>query len=59
MKGPCGFESGLDPNSIGSLDPDTQSGSGSRRAKMTQKNKKQLINFNFGSAGCSLMGDEG
>ncbi len=37
---------GLDPDSIRSVDPDLESGSGSRRAKMTQKNR---------SAGCSLL----
>jgi len=36
------FGSGLDPDSIGSLDPDpySESGSGSRRAKMTHKSRK-------------------
>jgi hypothetical protein len=35
----CGSRSGLDPDSIGSVDPDpdSESGSGSRRAKMTTK----------------------
>jgi hypothetical protein len=32
------------------------SGSGSRRAKMTPKNRKQLINLIFLSTGCSLWG---
>jgi hypothetical protein len=38
MTGQC-FGSGLDPNSIRSVDPnqDSESGFGSRRAKMTQK----------------------
>ncbi len=31
-------------------------GSGSKRAKMAQKNRKQLINFIFWSAGCSFEG---
>ena len=35
----CGSGSGLDPYSIGSVDPDSESGSGSRRAKMTHKTK--------------------
>jgi hypothetical protein len=39
------------PDSMGSLDPypdpDSQSGSGSRRGKMAQKNIKQFINFIF------------
>ncbi len=33
------------PNSIRSVDPDLESGSGSRRAKMTQKNRKKLRKF--------------
>jgi hypothetical protein len=41
----------LDPDSLGSLDPypdpDYESASGSRRAKMAQKNRKKLINFIF------------
>jgi hypothetical protein len=40
---PCFFQgcgSGLDPDSIGSVDPDSESGSGSRRAKMTHKRRK-------------------
>jgi hypothetical protein len=38
-----------DPNSMGSqgLDPDSQSGSESRRAKMTDKNRKKITNFSF------------
>jgi hypothetical protein len=32
------FGSGLDPDSIRSVDPDSESGSGSRRTKMTHKN---------------------
>ncbi len=39
--------SGLDPYSIGSVDPDPvpylESGSGSRRAKMTHKGRKKLV----------------
>jgi hypothetical protein len=46
-----GSKSGLDQDSMGSLDPytdpDSRSGSGSKRAKMTKKNRKQLINFIF------------
>ena len=34
-------------------------GSGSRRVKMTHKNRKKLINFIFRSAGCSLLRAEG
>jgi hypothetical protein len=41
------------------VDPDSESGSGSRRAKMTQKSRKKLRNFMFGSAGCSLLRAEG
>jgi hypothetical protein len=39
----------LDPDSIGSVDPDpySESGSGSRRAKMTHKSRKELRNFMF------------
>ncbi len=33
----CGSGSVLDPYSIGSVDPDSESGSGCRRAKMTHK----------------------
>ncbi len=38
----CGSGSGLHPDSMESLDPDldSQSGSGSRRAKMTHNNRK-------------------
>ena len=41
----CGSGSGLDPYSIGSVDPDpySESGSGSRRAKMTHKSRKKLV----------------
>jgi hypothetical protein len=35
-----GSGSGLDPYSIGPVDPDPESGSGSRRAKMTHKSIK-------------------
>ncbi len=31
-----------DPDSIGSVDPDSESGSGSRRAKMTHKSRKKI-----------------
>jgi hypothetical protein len=45
------------------LDPDPHSncgsGSGSRRAKMTHKNRKQYRFFMFWSAGCSLLRAEG
>jgi hypothetical protein len=34
-------------------------GSGSRRAKISRKNIKKLINFIFSSAGCSLFRAEG
>jgi hypothetical protein len=42
-------------------DPDqySESGSGSRRAKMTHKSRKNLRNFMFSSAGCSLLRAEG
>jgi hypothetical protein len=35
-----GSGSVLDPYSIGSVDPDSESGSGSRRAKMTHKSRQ-------------------
>jgi hypothetical protein len=38
-----GCESGLDPDSLGSVDPDPDSGSGSRRAKMTHKSRKKFV----------------
>jgi len=40
-----GSGSVLDPYSIGSVDPDpySESGSGSRRAKMTHKSRKKLV----------------
>jgi hypothetical protein len=52
-----GFGSGLDPDSMGYQVPypDSQSGSGSRRTKKSHKHRKKLINFIFGSAGCSLL----
>jgi hypothetical protein len=39
-----GSRSGLDPDSIRSVDPDpySESGSGSRRAKMTHKSRKNV-----------------
>jgi hypothetical protein len=45
----------------GALDPDKdwQSGSGSRRAKMARKYRKESINFIFWSAGCSTLRAEG
>jgi hypothetical protein len=51
--------SGLDPVSIRSVDPDSEYGS--RRAKMTHKNRKKLINrvSFFLSDGCSLLRVEG
>ncbi len=44
-----GGESGseLDPESTGSVDPDSKIGSGSRRAKETQKRIKIFRNFMF------------
>jgi hypothetical protein len=49
------FVSVMDPDwiriTMESLDPDSQSGSGSRRAQMTYKNRKKLI--------CSLLRAEG
>jgi hypothetical protein len=44
-----GFGSGLDPDSIRSVDPDpdpfSESGSGSRRAKMIHKSRKKIKKF--------------
>jgi hypothetical protein len=37
----------------------SESGSGSRRAKITHKNKNKSRNFMFSSAGCSLLRAEG
>jgi hypothetical protein len=57
----CGSGSQLDPDSIGSVDPDpySESGSGSRRAKATHKSRKNLRNFMFLSAECSFLRAEG
>ncbi len=57
----CGSGSGLDPDNgvLGSWFADSQSGSWSRSAKMTHKNRKKFINFIFWSTGCSLLGAEG
>jgi hypothetical protein len=41
------FGSGLDPDSIRSVDPDPYSESGSKRAKMTHKSRQKLRNFMF------------
>jgi hypothetical protein len=49
----------MDPDSIKSVDPDSKSGSGFRRAKITHKNRKKLRNFMFLSARCSLLRAEG
>jgi hypothetical protein len=52
-----------DPPYFELLDPDPHSnygfGSGSRRAKMTHKNRKKYRIFLFRSAGCSLLRAEG
>jgi hypothetical protein len=42
-----GSGSELDPDSIRSVDPDMDSESGSRRAKITHKNRKKVRNFMF------------
>ncbi len=49
--------SGLDPYSIGPVnpDPDSESGSGSRRAKMTHKSRKNLEKFMLWSVGWPLL----
>ncbi len=53
--------SGLDPDSIGSVDPDpySESGSGSRRAKMTHKSRNFFEKFMFWSVGWPLLRAEG
>jgi hypothetical protein len=50
-----------DPHYFELLDPDPHSncGSGSRRAKMTHKNRKKSSIFMFLSTGCSLLRAEG
>ncbi len=47
------------PDSMGSLDSDSQSGSRYRSSKMAQKSRKPSINFIFWSADCSLLRTEG
>jgi hypothetical protein len=56
-----GSGSVLDPYSIGSVDPDpySESGSESRRAKMTHKSRKKLVKFMFLSVGWPLLRAEG
>jgi hypothetical protein len=49
----------MNSDSMGSLDPDQQSGSRYRGAKMTQKNRKRLINLIFCSAGSSPLRAKG
>jgi hypothetical protein len=44
---------GLNTDSMGSLDLDLDPDPGGQ--KMTHKNRKKLINFNFEGAGCSLL----
>jgi hypothetical protein len=53
------FANVVNPDSMGSLDPDPNSRSVSRRGKFSHKNRKKLINFIFWSAGCSLLRAEG
>jgi len=43
----CGSGSELVPDSIGSVDPYSESGSESRRAKMTPKSREKFKNFMF------------
>jgi hypothetical protein len=51
----------MDPHLFELLDPDphSNSGSGSRRAKMTHKNRKKSRIFMFFSSGCSLLRADG
>jgi hypothetical protein len=53
--------SGLDPDSIGSVDsdPNSESGSGSRRVKMTRKSRILFLKFKFWSVGWPLLRAEG
>jgi hypothetical protein len=46
---PLVFSRVADPDldSIGSVDPDSESGSGSRRAKMTHNSRKKMLKFMF------------
>ncbi len=53
----CG--SRLDPDSIGSVDPDSEYGSGSRRAKMAHKSRNFFYKFMFWSVGWPLLRAEG
>ncbi len=57
----CGSGTNPDPDSIGSVDPDSESGSGfvSRRAKNTHEWGKKLKNFMFWSVGWPLLRAEG
>jgi hypothetical protein len=41
------------------VDPDSESGSGSRRAKVTQKVEQKFKNLMFLRVGCSLLRAEG
>jgi hypothetical protein len=51
-----GSGSRLDTDSIRSVSyPDSESGSGSRRLKMTHKSRKKIKKFNFLKCGCSLI----
>ncbi len=60
---PCMPSNVSDPHSIRSMDPypdpDSESGSGSRWAKMTHNSSKKLRNCIFWSAGCSRLRAEG
>ncbi len=50
-----GFASDPDSSVDPYPDPNSEYGSGSRRAKITHKSRKKLRNFKFKSAGCSLL----
>jgi hypothetical protein len=49
-----GYGSGMDPDSIRSVDPYPDPESGSGMAKMTQKYKEKILSFIFLNAGCSF-----
>ena len=51
----CGSGSQLDPDSIGPVDPDPYSESGSRRAKITHKSRNFFLKFKFWSVGWTLL----
>ncbi len=49
----------MDPDSIGTVDPDSDPESGSRRAKMTHKRRKKLVKVHVLSVRWPHLRDEG